>query len=295
MTKSTSPKRSTFLAATLGLAALAACSGGSDESSAPQSTVKQVAVTFRGLVGGDPFSCTTTYAGLGTAASPAGQVLTPRDFRFYVHDVRLVTSAGAEVPVALTEDGVWQHAGVALLDFEDARGTCLNGTSRTNAHVVGTAPAGTYAGLRFKVGVPFALNHLLADDQPSPLNLSAMFWSWTSGYRFVRIEGSTPGAILHLGSAGCTLVDAADPRKGSNCTYGNRPEVDFPAFDVDTNRVTLDLKDLWDATDLTTNTPGSAGGCMSAPNDPECAPIFVKLGLPFGASAGGTQTLFKKE
>lgn len=295
MTTNMHSQRKLLLAATLGLALLAGCGGGSDSSAAPQSTQKQVAVSFTGLVGGDPFSCASTYAGIGANPDPAKQVLTPRDFRFYVHDVELVTTAGDAVRVDVAEDGRWQHAGVTLIDFEDARGTCVNGTARTNDTVLGTVPAGAYAGLRFKVGVPAALNHLYADDQPSPLNLSAMFWSWTSGYRFMRIEGATAGAVLHLGSAGCTLVDAADPRKGSDCTHGNRVQVSFPTFDVDTNRVVLDLADLWSATDLTTNVTGTAGGCMSAPNDPDCAPVFTKLGLPFGADPGGAQTLFKVE
>jgi uncharacterized repeat protein (TIGR04052 family) len=287
-------KQTLLLGAALGLALLSACGSSSDTAQAPVATQRQVAVTFEGLVGGEPFSCTTTYAGIGTASSPAGQVLTPRDFRFYVHDVELVTTTGDAVAVNVAEDGRWQHAGVTLLDFEDASGTCLNGTSRTNAAVLGTVPAGAYVGLRFKVGVPFALNHLLADDQPSPLNLSAMFWSWTSGYRFMRVEGSTPGALLHLGSAGCTLVDAADPRKGSTCTHPNRVQVSFPAFDVDADRVVLDLADLWSATDITTNVSGPSTGCMSAPTDGDCAPVFQKLGLPYGADAGGAQTLFKK-
>ena len=33
------------------------------------------------------------------------------DFRLYVHDVRLVTEGGDEVPVTLEQDGVWQHEG----------------------------------------------------------------------------------------------------------------------------------------------------------------------------------------
>jgi uncharacterized repeat protein (TIGR04052 family) len=283
------------LGAALGLALLSGCGSSSDSSQAPVATQRQVAVSFNGLVGGDPFSCTTTYAGIGIHPDPAKQVFTPKDFRLYIHDVRLVTGAGAEVPVAVDEDGAWQHAGVVLLDFEDGTGTCVNGNAPTNSRVVGTVPAGSYVGLKFRVGVPFERNHLAVAEQQSPLNVTAMYWSWTSGYRFMRVEGTTPGAVLHLGSAGCTLVDASDPRKGSNCTHPNRFEVSFPAFDVDRNKVVLDLADLWSATDITTNVPGTAGGCMSAPTDPDCAPIFQKLGLPFGADAGGAQTLFTME
>jgi uncharacterized repeat protein (TIGR04052 family) len=282
-----------LLASGLALTLLAGCGKDSDASQqAHVDPVQAVTVTvgFQGRVGVEPFSCTTTYPGIGTPP----QVLTPKDFRFYVHDVRLVTGGGAEVPVAVAEDGVWQHAGVTLLDFEDGTGTCSNGNSGTNTKVIGTVPVGSYSGLRFKVGVPSQLNHLNVATQPSPLNFTALYWSWTSGYRFMRIEGTSPGALLHLGSTACTLVDAADPNKGSNCVNANRVDVDLPAFDVATDKVTLDLADLWSATDLTTNTTGTATGCMSAPTDPECAPVFLKLGLPFGTSTGGTQTVFKK-
>lgn len=280
-----------LLGAALATALLgAACSKSSDSSP------RQVAISFKGLVAGAPFSCTATYQGIGNAPAAADQVLTPQDFRFYVHDVRLVNAAGTEVPVEVAEDGAWQHAGVTLIDFEDATGTCTAGSAGTNTHVVGTVPAGDYVGLRFKLGVPFELNHLLAGSQPAPLNTTAMFWSWTSGYRFLRVEGTTAGAVLHLGSTGCTLVDSTDQSKGvTSCANPNRVEVSFPAFDVDRNAVVLDLARVWADTNLATNTSGTSKGCMSGQTDPECAPIFPKFGLPIGATAAGTQTLFTME
>ncbi len=82
------------------------------------------------------------------------------------------------VVVALEQDGVWQHEDVALLDFENKAGACANGTVELNTSVRGTVPAGTRSsGLRFKLGVPFALNHANAATAPSPLNLTAMFWN----------------------------------------------------------------------------------------------------------------------
>jgi uncharacterized repeat protein (TIGR04052 family) len=291
-----------LLSAALGLALLAGCDSASDSAQTAQMDPVQavtVDVRFQGRVGGEPFFCTSTYAGIGTAADAAGRLLAPKDFRFYVHDVRLVTGAGREVPVAVAEDGVWQRAGVTLIDLEDGTGTCAQGNPGTNAKVVGTVPAGSYAGLRFKVGVPLALNHLNVATQPAPLNYTAMFWSWTSGYRFMRIEGVQPGgaplvgAIFHLGSTACTAVDASDPTKGSTCLNGNRPEVDLAAFDVATDKVTVDLADLWSATDLTT-THAPSGGCMSSPADVDCIPVFPKLGLSLDGSAAGAQTLFKK-
>ena len=87
-----------------------------------------VTLTFAAKVGSETFSCGSTYTGLGADDS----TVHPVDFRFYVHDVRLIDDSGAEVPVALTQDGLWQYEGVALLDFEDRSGTCANGTVPLN-------------------------------------------------------------------------------------------------------------------------------------------------------------------
>jgi uncharacterized repeat protein (TIGR04052 family) len=261
----------------------------------------EVKVGFDVKVNGAAFSCTTLYTGVGSNPDAGLRLFQPKDARFYVHDVRLTTASG-EVPVTLADDGRWQDGTVALIDAEDGTGTCLNGNAPTNLQVVGTAPAGSYVGLKFKVGVPFAKNHLLADNQVSPLNLSAMFWSWTGGYRFARIEAvdaagvQLPGGLLHLGSTGCTPTDSTDPRKGvTACTNENLVEVVLPAFDVATDRVLLDLGKLFEHTDLAVNTANTSTGCMSAQSDPECQPLFLKLGLPFGAAAASDQTAFTRE
>ena len=112
-----------------------------------------ITLNFAAKVGSEAFSCGSTYAGLGADDS----TVHPVDFRFYVHDVRLIDDSGAEVPVALTQDGLWQYEGVALLDFEDRSGTCSNGTVQLNDVVVGTVPFGTYTGIAFELGVPFEL------------------------------------------------------------------------------------------------------------------------------------------
>src|SRR5690606_25468578 len=86
--------------------------------------------------------------------------------------------------------GLWQHENLALLDFEDKTGACANGTTPTNTSVRGTVPPGSYVGLAFDVGVPAALNELDAasSETPSPLNLTAMYWSWTTGYKYLRVD-----------------------------------------------------------------------------------------------------------
>ena len=134
---------------------------------------ERITLQFEGVVGNQPFACGDEYPGLGTN----GGTLTPADFSFCVHDIRLVTAAGDEVALELDQDTLWQHTDIALIDFEDATPPCDNGTAPTNSIVMGVVPAGTYTGLRFRVGVPFAMNHQQPTLAASPLNLTRLWWT----------------------------------------------------------------------------------------------------------------------
>ena len=262
---------------------------GSSTDTGPQ----PVTIDFKALVGNQAFSCADTagYA-IGTGTLP----WIPKDFRFYVSNVRLVDASGAEAPVTL-DSSFWQGYGVALLDFENGTGNCTGGTLEMNTAVRGTANPGTYVGLKFDVGVPTASNHLNYQAANPPLSNSAMYWSWTSGYKFIKVDGlinrATPFTFnFHLGSTGCTLATPGDFSTAS-CTTLNVPAASFAAFNPTTQAVALDLALLFAATNFDTADGGGAPGCMSGATDPECAPIFPTLGLPFGATPAGTQTAFR--
>ncbi len=251
-----------------------------------------VTISFRGAVGSQPFSCTASYSSVGTTAS----TIQPLDFKMYVSNLRLLTATGAEVPVALTQDGAWQLDDIALVDFEDQTGTCTNGTPQVRTVVQGTAPAGVYAGVKFVLGVPFARNHADATTAPSPLNLSSMFWSWNGGYKFLRADfrstGLTGGFNIHLGSTGCNGASGTTPP--TSCVAPNRAEYTLalnPASDV----IVADLATLIASTNVDVNLPASAPGCMSGPTDTDCIGIFANLSLPFGSNPAGAQNFFRTE
>jgi uncharacterized repeat protein (TIGR04052 family) len=249
-------------------------------------------LTFKAKVGAQDFACGQTFS-IGT---PATQYR-PRDFRLYVHDVVLTTEEGVDVPFTLTDDGTFQRAGVALLDFENKTGDCTAGTEATNTVLKGQAKGGHYEKLSFTVGVPFDQNHQDAAAAAAPLNSTAMFWNWNGGYKFVRIDGLTTGLPmghnLHLGSTGC--MAGATPNSVASCANANRPRVTL-SFNPELGRaVVLDLARLFEGSNLDTNTAMTAPGCMSGATDPECAPIFQKFGLPFGGAAAGTQSVFSVE
>lgn len=285
-------------AAALGLClavALAACGG--DEG-----TIQTL--QFSARIGAQPFACGTTYA-LGSAATSA-QV---EDFRLFVSQLRAVDAAGKELPLPLVPDGLWQDENVALLDFENGAGPCSElGTALTNTAVTvkGQIPDG--AALRFTLGVPAPVAHQNVGLAPPPLNLGAMFWSWQAGYKFMRVDFSTPATdpavaasnqwLIHLGSTGCQS-EAQSVAPAVACALSNRVEVTLPAFKPAQNTIVVDLAALLANIDVQVNTPGTAPGCMSGAADPECQALFTNLGLE--ASTGqcvngcAAQKLFRLE
>lgn len=254
---------------------LGAGCGSGGEAEPPMTEVE---ILFEARVSEEVFACGGSYEGLGQGASR----YEPADFRLYVHGVELVDASGEGHAVRLEQDGMWQHEDVVLLDFEDASGPCANGTTATNARVVGRVPEGEYRGLRFVLGVPFELNHQNAAVASTPLNLTSMFWSWNGGYKFLRLDGMSNGEQayrVHLGSTGC---ESGPDERVSGCLFPNRATVEFAAFDPAGDVVVADLAALFDGVDVAVNVEGTAPGCMAEVDDPDCERIFENLGLRLG-------------
>lgn len=244
----------------------------------------EVSVQFRAVVGDRPFSCGQSYAGIG------GQTIRPADFRLYIQDLTLLDPSGTETPVDLTPDGKWQNTSVALLDFEDQTGDCM-GTTEVNTRVRGKVAGGapSYSGLRFTVGVPFQNNHGDQASAPSPLNLSGMFWSWQSGYKFVRLEGKTDSGrsyLLHLGSTGCNKDGNGDV---TSCASPNRASVKLDGFDPARSTVVVDLAKILAGTDLSADAE-----CHSQSDNAACGAYFRALGLSFMGQTAA-QSAFRVE
>ena len=289
-------------------ALLAACTTAPTPTAASSAAAPQaVTVRFAAQINGQPFACGQSYAGVGTTRS----TVTPSDYRFYVSDVSLVDEAGRAVPVTLAQDGVWQLDNIALLDFENGSGPCRNGTTGMNTEVRGTVPAGRYVGLRFTLGVPFARNHGDPTVAPSPLNLTAMFWNWQGGYKFVKFDTASSGLqaapaaagaghggaaasgfSVHLGSTMCAAASRTEAPK-AECTNPNRVAVAFERFDATKQTVVADIGAVLAGANVDVNAPNTSPGCMSFPGDADCPPVMGALGLAYGgAAAFGPQRLF---
>jgi uncharacterized repeat protein (TIGR04052 family) len=244
---------------------LGACGGAEPSDSS-------LSIPFAVEVAGQPFVCGASYQGVGTDQ----QAFTAFDLRFYVHGASLSDRSGQRHALALHQDGVFQVDNLALLDFEGDTPECDTGTPQTNRELVGSLPAGSYRGLTFRLGVPFARNHADQTLAPSPLNLTSMFWTWRDGYKFLRLDGETEqaGFIVHLGSTGC---DGSLSGGTQQCSAPNIVEVSLPDYEPG-QRVVLDLAHLLAGSALM-NLSAEDAGCMSAADDPQCAPIFERLGL----------------
>lgn len=236
-----------------------------------------VELDFAVTVGGRPFECGATYDGVGAAAGS----LVPSEMKLFVHDVELLDRNGEVVRFDVIDDGAWQHSGVVLLDFENGTEACQNGSAAINTRIVGRVePGRDIETVRFRVGVPESLNHANAALAPAPLSTTTMWWSWLTGYKFVRIDARTAEGepfLLHLGSTECAGKVGVDLR----CERPNRPLVELDGIEPGTSVIELDLAELFAGVDLALNTPDTEPGCMSSAIDPECEPIFEALGLSF--------------
>jgi len=295
------PKSLPFALTALAATVMAGCGGGGDD------TPRNVSLQFAAVAGNSPVTCGTPINGLGTG-NVAAQL---KDLRFYVSDAALVRADGVLVPIKLGANDAWNYtnadasARVTMIDLENGTGSCASGTTATNDLLKGTVPAGDYTGVRLTIGVPEKINHLQTTAAPPPLDLLAMNWSWTSGYKFVKIEVTDPNPTgpapwtantfnVHLGSTVCTGDVAANTYA---CTTPNRMTFTLNSFNDQTQKIALDLKTLLAGNDVTVNGTALGGelrsgspGCMSSSQDPDCPGVFqaLQIGLAAPQNAVGT-------
>lgn len=260
----------------IGAAAAAALGGGCGGDVA----VVGVEVLFDATAAGRSAACGVAF---GFGDPPVEAQL--RDLRLYVSRVAAIDGDGVEVPIALAADGEWQDDDVALLDFEDQTGACSwGGTAGTNRSVRGWLPAaGRWTGLSFELAVPVDGRHLDIGAAAPPLDVSGLFWGWTTGYKFLTVavergaaEGPAPWTA-DIGSTRCAAL--SDDRADVACANPNVAAITLTGADPTTTGVVFDLDALVAGVDLT---DPALTDCMSGPAErAACAPVFDNLGLDF--------------
>ena len=312
------------LAAVLSSAVLLTACGGDSSSSTEIVGPREISATipFAAVVGDASVECGEDYLNVGSDATTVSFV----DFRFYVHDFKLVTDAGTEINVSLDdvltdgsdESSPSQNSRVAQLDFRDTLGCEAEADANPNfndgVQVNATVEEGvTISAIRFTLGVPFDLNHKdqAAAEEPlrNPGRASGAGWNWQGGYKFTGIDVAPVGGWtdpvdgertgnrwnMHLGSTGCpvTLSDLESGTEPETCDNPNRPEItlELGAIDVEQAEIVIDYAALVSGVSVAQD-EGGAPGCMSGITDPECEVVFANLGLAWGDNAATDQSVF---
>jgi uncharacterized repeat protein (TIGR04052 family) len=246
--------------------------------------VTPVELSFSARYGDHTLSCTEAAAGLQLT-----------DLRFFVYDLKLIDQDGRSKPVGLLVDGLWQDGNVALLDFEDGQGACINGSVERNRSVrglvAGENDGGPFRGISFTVGVPPDRNHRDPMTAKAPLNYIPMHWHWLNGYKFMRVGVSNESDRfwMHLGSSHCN----GSISDGIECRMSNRVAVALDDFDPSRDRIVIDLEPLVTAVNLA---DGIGSDCSSGPDELACGAAFAAFGLPFGATTdAASQRVFRSE
>jgi uncharacterized repeat protein (TIGR04052 family) len=234
-----------------------------------------------------------------------GSKLQLNDARMYVYDVKLIKSDGSTSSFNLTSDGKFQNNyssggksySLGLLDFADSTNYCASGSqpsSETNLKLAGTSATGNYTGVEFTIGVPSEFNNQDNTTLSAPLNSTAMYWSWNSGYKFMKFEFMHEDATdsnkinsWHMGSTSCA---------SNVCSVSNRSTIKVTKssgiINFATEVVALDLQQLLDGTNTNSGNGGSKIACHSGPQSGgACATIGTNVGLK---STDGTSTGVQK-
>lgn len=262
---------------------------------------QDVSIQFDVVAGGSStVTCDSTINLANTNPPVSGQVA---DLRFYISNIALIDDKGHWTYVSLNPNDN-QSEGVALLDFENASGLCTKGTPAIYTTVTGKVPSGNYVGMAMTLGTPIfspqfkmGLNHsdTTASTTPAPLQSQAMAWNWQGGRKFSKIEFTPAGSAnwpIHLGSTACSGIN---PSSGDVlfCGNPNRGDYVLSSFNTASQKVVLDLEQLFGGSDVTKNVSG-APGCMSAVKDPECPTVFKALGIDLttGMTQADQQKIF---
>ncbi len=159
-----------------------------DEMEEAAVTATELSLHFHPMVNGEEFSYNDTY-------SINGQSVKFSVVQFYISNLQLMQSDQTMLSFNKGTDD--KEDDLFLLVQPDQM-----------LYEVGTVPVGGYHGLSFQLGVDTVVNstieptawpkaHALSADNPNHA-----YWSWKSGYLFVKLEGTVNGEnfVYHIGT-----------------------------------------------------------------------------------------------
>jgi uncharacterized repeat protein (TIGR04052 family) len=281
-------RRSSHWPVPLCLAGAQALACGSEKA---EESLEPVAIAFEARVNGAPFACGTPFEDVGDPAVSFAMT----DARLYIHALELLDASGQAARLELDESA-FQNDGLTLLDFEDGCGE--DGSTETHTTITARGAPGEYRSLRFTLGVPLERNFVDLASAAPPLDVTAMFWIWQYGYKYLKLDGTSPAEegglnpfFVHLGASECP-GDNPEAAPTGRCRSPNQATIELEDFTPGESTVVVDVGALLATSDLSVNTEGTAPGCMSETNDPECALLLPRLGVGSGEEP---QALFAVE
>jgi hypothetical protein len=175
-----------------------------DPESEPQG-VGQLRIEFENVVGDDPLTLNTQ-----TYTNANGDAFTVTMFKYYISNIKLQKADGSEYV---------QPESYYLIDEEEASSKVIT---------LDSIPTGDYTGITFTIGVDSTRN--VSGAQTGALDpLHGMFWTWNSGYIYVKMEGYSPqsangGLVFHIGGF----------KSPNNCIRSVSPEMEGKKFSIKT-------------------------------------------------------------
>lgn len=161
------------LMAALGLIVAISCSKKEDEPT-PAAKPGTVTLYYEGVAGANSLVYGTNYT---NASNESFQVSM---FNFYVSNIKLTKEDGTIYEVPTTN-----NSGYYLI-------------KKSREIELADVPAGTYTSIEFTVGVDSLRSTMAPADRGGDLDVGdtakggSMYWSWNSGYIFMRFEGTSP-------------------------------------------------------------------------------------------------------
>jgi hypothetical protein len=140
-------------------------------------TSNNLTLKMESYIGSTPLNFSSTFT------TNAGAKYTVSMFRYYVSNIRLIKNDGTEYPIS---------------------NKYLLVTPATINYDLGSVPVGDYKGLKFKIGIDSATNHMdptvYPASNPLAIQSPAIHWSWSSGYIFMMIEGTCDTTASNTGA-----------------------------------------------------------------------------------------------
>jgi hypothetical protein len=175
-----------------------------------ETTTGKMEIEFDNVAGEQDLVLNTTDEPYTNAAGESYRVTT---LRYYISNIKLKRSDGTVYEDPLASDG---STGYYLIDESDAASQTIS---------LQNIPEGDYTEVTFTIGVDAA--KVAEGAQTGPLDPGAgMFWSWDSGYIFVKLEGTSSYSsdpdhyiLYHVGG----YKDPNNNIKIKTCGMGSEP------------------------------------------------------------------------